>query len=199
MIDKAIKLTGAALQSAQGQVEAWTMVSFAQPWLRDAVRESKQEGPDHRRREIVFVVCFVESYLFEVVRDLVLLWNFKETLQYFPVSGHRRGITKRCKKVFINLHKDGKIKQSINWNSPFWTDFCRLVEMRDGLVHASISRPDNNNLLLKEKPTPSPGDFYKLSQGWALKAALGLVRAMHDAIGMDVPHWIADPDLLLQH
>ena len=198
MSDKGITPPSGAMQLSQGQVEAWTKVSFAQPWLRDTVMESKQEGPDHRRREIVFAVCFAESYLFEVVRDLVLFDDFRESIRYFPV-GRKLGIKDRCKEVFAQLHDHHKIKSAMNWSEPFWPVFCRLVDMRDGLVHASISRPNNNNLPPKEKPIPSPEDFYRLSQGWALKAALDLVRAMHDAMRIDLPRWIADPDLLLTH
>src|SRR5438067_13660622 len=49
--------------------EIWSAGSFSQPWLRDAYSESKLEGPDHRRHEVVFAVCLVETYLFEWVRD----------------------------------------------------------------------------------------------------------------------------------
>jgi hypothetical protein len=187
-----------AMEMSQGRVEVWTTVSFSQSWLRDIVIESKQEGPDHRRKEIVFAVCFVESYLFEVVRDLVLRMNFRETITYFPVR-RKAGIRDRCKEVFCQLHNNKKIPKAMNWSEPFWSEFCQLVEMRDGLIHASISRPYNSDLPKEANPTPSPADFYKLPQGWALKTALGLVCAMHEAIGIEIFPWLADPDLLLQH
>ena len=43
----------------------WLMASFSRDWLRDAYAESQREGPDHRRREVLFSVCLVESYLLE--------------------------------------------------------------------------------------------------------------------------------------
>ena len=50
---------------------------FAPDWLRDARSEAMLlEDIDSRRREIVFAVCFIESYLFEWVRDDVLCRNY---------------------------------------------------------------------------------------------------------------------------
>lgn len=45
---------------------------YAEAWFKDAVEASIQPGPHARRREIVFSVCFVESYLFEWVCDEVI-------------------------------------------------------------------------------------------------------------------------------
>jgi hypothetical protein len=187
-----------AIEMAQGSVEVWITVSLTQPWLRDVVIESKQVGHDHRRKEIVFAVCFIETYLFEIVRDLILRMDYKETTRYFPV-GRRLGIRDRCKEVFKQLFEDKKLKQAMNWSEPFWSEFCRLIDMRDGLVHAAISRPYNSDLSKGANPTPTMEEFRKLSQGWALQTALNLVYAMHEAIGVELFPWLENPDLLLEH
>ena len=56
----------------QSETELWRSASWASRWFADASREA-HIGPDvdARRREIVFAVCFVESYLFEWTRALV--------------------------------------------------------------------------------------------------------------------------------
>jgi hypothetical protein len=177
----------------------WITASFAQAWFRDTFVESQQEGPDHRRKEVLFAVCFVESYLFETVRDFVLRMKFSETTKYFPVDGPRRGIKRRCKEVFDRLYKNGKLTKAMKWNDPFWVEFCRLVDMRDGLIHASISRPDKSDLPRKEKPTPSVEEFFALHPGWALKRARNLVHAVHESIGINAIEWIEYPERLLRH
>src|SRR5947207_3417977 len=40
-----------------GSNTLWIASSFAQGWLRDAIAETRQLGPDHRRREVLFSVC----------------------------------------------------------------------------------------------------------------------------------------------
>src|SRR5713101_4785635 len=77
----------------------WFFYSFAPDWFEDALTEASR-GQDHhaRRREIIFAVCAVESYLVEWVRDEVLKRQFASLTSYFP-SGDRRGITQRWKEV----------------------------------------------------------------------------------------------------
>jgi len=66
---------------------------FAPDWLRDARSEAMLlEDIDSRRREIVFAVCFIESYLFEWVRDDVLCRNYPEIEQYFDLVRYRDGL-----------------------------------------------------------------------------------------------------------
>jgi len=181
-----------AIQSAQGQVEAWRASVFAPAWLEDTAKEAQQDGRDARRREVVFAVCFTESYLYEMVRDQVLPGQPREITRYFPVTKEERkpGIKKRCRKVFTALCQDHKIAQSIDWDSASWTQFEDLVDMRDGLVHASISRPDTASLPEEARPNPNPEHLDKLPRGWALKIVLDLVKTMHAAIGHEPPFWI---------
>jgi hypothetical protein len=71
--DVAIKLEAASMTVSGGTPTIWLTYPFAKEWFEDALHEAKT-GIDHnaRRREIVFAVCFAESYLFEWVRDQVL-------------------------------------------------------------------------------------------------------------------------------
>src|SRR5688572_8593570 len=63
----------------------WITSSFAPAWFQDALREARM-GTDHtaRRSEIVFAVCFAESYLVEWVRDAVLKGRMEQLSTYFP-------------------------------------------------------------------------------------------------------------------
>lgn len=181
-----------------GQPEIWTTVSFSQAWLRDTYFEAIQEGPDHRRKEVIFAICFAESYLFEFVRDVVLALDFRSTPRYFPLATRRnRGIKDRCKDVLKQLYQDGKVKGTPNWSEAFWFDFCRLVDIRDGLVHASISRPDTEDLPKGARPSPLPADFYALQPGWALSKAVSLVKVIHETMEIPPNPWILSPELLL--
>ena len=48
----------------------WQHVSFAKFWYQDTVAEAQgRDGEHSKRREIVFAACFLESYIFEYVRD----------------------------------------------------------------------------------------------------------------------------------
>ena len=142
----------------------WSAGSFAHEWFNDALKEAR-EGRDRnsRRREIVFAVCFTESYLFEWVRDeisrLVGL-SIDELRRYFP-DGDRRGIRERWKDVLKDLYKDKRIKEVPSFDprvNPHWNLFVDLVGYRDGLVHASASRPeiDIDSQSTTPAPPPSP-------------------------------------------
>jgi hypothetical protein len=78
----------------------WLSASFARAWYEDALAEARAGDTfqHRRRREIVFAVCAVESYLLEWVRDDVLSRNFAALNTYFPPDRHR-GI----KAVFPHL------------------------------------------------------------------------------------------------
>ena len=70
---------------AFGMPTIWQTYSFAPEWFADALHEAGQTGNHHaRRREIIFAVCFAESYLVEWVRDEVLNRDFNLLNQYFP-------------------------------------------------------------------------------------------------------------------
>ena len=105
---KSIELRGSVVQRAAFSIP-WNSFSFARDWFEDALREA-QTGKDHnsRRREIVFAVCCVESYLIEWLRDDVLNRKFDSFPRYFPPGDHR-GIRPRWKGVIRKAHSDGLI------------------------------------------------------------------------------------------
>ena len=84
----------AALNIIGQSVQLWLHATYAPAWFQDAQRESALPGIDARRREILFAVCFVESYLLEWTRDEPLKREFKALDDYLP-PGDKRGIIER--------------------------------------------------------------------------------------------------------
>ena len=179
-----------AIHLSVGEPTVWQSRSYAPAWFSDARREAhSDEGGQARRREIVFAVCFVESYLFEWVRDEVLKSDFRRVDKYFP-QHDSRGIRQRWKETLKNLHRDSEIPAVPDFESERWKEFCKLVDYRNGLVHAGASRPDTELLSDKQKPVPSGNVLGQLEAGWALSVADGVVRDGHIAVGSDPPAWL---------
>jgi hypothetical protein len=180
----------------------WSASSFAHEWFNDALKEAR-EGRDRssRRREIVFAVCFTESYLFEWARDEIPGLRIDKLSQYFP-QGDRRGIRARWKDVLKNLYKDKRIKEVPSFDpriNPHWNLFVDLVDYRDGLVHASASRPEididsqSTTPAPPPSPIPSPTDLDQLPAGWAVRVVVTVVRQLHQAVGTNPPAWLCEP------
>jgi len=143
---------------ALGELTVWLTYPFAPEWFEDALHEAKT-GTNHnaRRREIVFAVLCAESYLFEWVRDEVLdgRRDFEKLVihlnKYFP-PGSREGVRDKWKDVPKKLKNDNFIPAVPDLSQPYWRAFRRLVDLRNGLVHARASRPETAQQPQKEKP-----------------------------------------------
>jgi len=178
---------------AFGANKVWLTYSFAPEWFKDALNEART-GSDHhsRRREILFAVCCVESYLFEWTRDEVLNRKFDELKKYFPYRD-RQGIPDRWKKVIKDLKKDNRISKSPDFKDERWQKFKKLVKYRNGLVHGSPSRPETSPLGDNQKPVPSKTMLEQLEAGWAVKIVIQLIRHLHEAVGTSTPQWLVEP------
>jgi hypothetical protein len=173
--------------------EVWLLATFAPKWFADMSHEAALEGGDARRREIVFAVCFVESYLLEWTRDEPLKRDFRALDRYFPADD-REGITSRWKTVTKDLLADGRIRAHPDHSrSAAWTDFIKLVGYRDGLVHARTGRPQTGDTPKDAQPTPTIDELNKMPTGWPTRVAVALVRELHAAVGTDSPKWLVDP------
>lgn len=173
----------------------WLTANFAPRWYADAKNEANQTGDDARRREIVFAVAFVESYLFEWVRDVVLSGEFAKLNDYFP-PGETRPVRDRVKDVLADLARDNELKQKPDWRQPEfrWSDFCLLVDFRNGLVHGAASRPDTAGLPKGEKPNPGSIELQEINPGWPTKVAHDLFSSLLKLYGRELPTWLIDPD-----
>ncbi len=174
-------------------VNLWAMHTYAPDWFSDACSEIKSSSdPKSRRREIVFAVCFAESYLFEWVRDELLQADFEKLTRYFPVED-RRGIKQRWKEVIKQLVTDGLIKKSPDFVEKYWQEFRTLVDFRDGLVHANASRPDSGQIEEKMRTFPAAHILENLEPGWPTNTVKELVSRLHHAVGTIPPEWLRLP------
>ncbi len=166
---------------------------FAQSWFEDALREAKILDDVHaRRREIVFAVCFAETYLFEWVRDEVVRGDVRKLNTYFQPGKFRR-IEEKWKDIPKELAADSLIAAAPNQGDSNWQNFLEVVAFRHGLVHAAASRPHSGDLPQKERAVPTMEDLSGLTPGWALAVVVNLIRRLHDAIQTTPPKWLPGP------
>jgi hypothetical protein len=170
-------------------VQLWVNYRHAPDWFADAVREASEPGHHARRREIVFAVCLADSYLAEWVIASVGPGGDRS---YLP-SGDRRGVTQRWKDIPKDLVRDGVIPATLDLNVDA-VEWRRLVNYRDGLVHANASRPEQLGVDQPEwMPMPSKSELDNLEPGWALGVVVERIRRLHQAVGTDPPTWLGNP------
>ena len=184
------EIGGVPSEETVGIPTLWNTYPFAPEWLEDARREARKPA-DHnaRRREVIFAICFAESYLFEWVLNRVLDWRdfgqlVEDLNRYFP-PGSKRGVRDKWKEVPKRLLEDNRVTGIPELEQPYWQDFTRLVEMRDGLIHARSSRPGTTTQPDKERPLPSKTDLDNLPAGWPTKVVIKLVDKLHEATGLE--------------
>ena len=167
----------------------WLTHSFAPLWYEDAKREAGDLTRSARRREILFAVPTVESFLFEWVRDIVLKRDFARLNEFFPAKGNR-GISEKWKTVIKQLFSEKLISQCPAFGGRTWMDFMKLIEFRNGLVHARASRPSTFELLPELQPLPSVAALDALKPGEATEIVSMLIRELAVATGHQAPNWL---------
>ena len=172
----------------------WLTGNYANLWFIDALNEARSEpSRDSNRRQIIFAVCFIESYLFEWVRDEVLKGDYASIDKYFPIT-QKRGIKDRWKEVIKQLHDEDLIPDIPDYRtSTAWEDFNKLVDYRDGLVHGAASRPETSSQPNKNNPVPSTKQLSKIESDWPTKAAVNLVGELHQTTNTQTPDWLELP------
>ncbi len=170
---------------------AWQASNFAEAWLRDAVEQTLTDDVNARRKEIIFAVCFAESYLFEWARMRLMP---TEVNKYFPTDSHdskyRRSLLKKWVEVPRELASDGIIRERPTLDV---SDLWRLVNYRNGLVHAEASRQEPiGGPPIESKAFPTTSDLAELEPGWATGIVVSLVRQLHGQIGEDPPKYVED-------
>jgi hypothetical protein len=185
-----IKASDTVRVGALEHTELWLAASFAASWFHDALGESRQAKGDidARRREVLFAVCFVESYLLEWTRGLVGPRDYKK---YFPK--HRMGIRERWKFVIKALAKGKRIAGAPSFGGADFRAFLKLAAYRDGLVHANASLPTSKADPSATPPVPSPDELRDMEPDWPVRVAADLVGSLHAAVGSSAPHWLVNP------
>jgi hypothetical protein len=173
--------------------DVWLSATFAPLWFSDGQREAALDGADARRREIVFAVCFAESYLLEWVRDEALRRQFRDLDKYFRPDA-RRGVIQKWKDVTTQLESDQVVPVRPDYGqSAAWRDFTKLVGYRDGLVHARASRPKTGDTSEAATPAPTIHVLENMERGWPTGVVIALVTELHAAVGTAPPAWLRNP------
>jgi hypothetical protein len=123
------------------------------------------------------------------VRDEVLNRDFVTLQRYFPDES-KRGVTEEFKAVPKQLSSDGLILRSLDCGGREFADFRQLITYRDGLVHASASRPDTNELRQEARPIPSKRELDGIAAGWATGVVRTLLQKLHTDTGTSPPAWL---------
>lgn len=188
--DMVISLKTLSLEASPSTPEVWLAYSFAPEWFNDALREARTGADyDSRRREILFSVCFAESYLVEWVRDEVLKGrDIKEFKKYLM----KKTAVDKWKDIPKQLHKDGLIPHKPDLSGEYWREWKKLVRYRNGLVHAAASRPESKKLS-DNPPMPPKRELDQLQPGWAVRVVIELVKHLHKAAGTSPPEWLIKP------
>jgi hypothetical protein len=182
----------------------WITTNLARSWYNDAMSEVNGNiaagGSTHRdriRREILFAVCLAETYLFEWVRDSVLNHDYEKLNQYFPPIERKRPkmpVREKWREVPKQLVSNGLLSTLPRWTAEQDMAWKRLVDYRNGLVHARASRPDTKGLGNGENPIPGPDELDQVvKRGWALGVVIDRIRGLHQAAGTELPSWLQRP------
>jgi hypothetical protein len=192
--DITIRAEPAVVQASVGIPTVWQTYSWARAWFEDTLKEASvpadSEQKRHaRRREILFAVCFAESYLFEWVRDEVLKRDFSRLSAYFP-QGRKRGVFEKWKDIPEQLRDEGLIPKVPQRGDVHSGDWRKLIDYRDGLVHARASRPETKSQSSEERPAPTVAELDDTPPGWAVGVVREQVRRLHEAAGTSPPEWL---------
>ena len=186
----------------------WTDIvrsNFARDWFDDAHREATKEIPNHfaasaaRRREIIFAVCTLESYLFEWTRGIILReytteidWKNKLD-EYFPRRSAAKSIIDSWKDVPKKLYRLGLIKGTPNLGGPTWNTFREVYRYRNALIHAAVSWPKLEVTASLVPALDSKAELGALPAGWAIKIVAELIRDLNNKAGTATPDWLDHP------
>jgi hypothetical protein len=179
-------MSGLAAEAVFGAVVVWQHYSHAPDWFEDAKTEAAKPGANARRKEIVFCVCFAESYLYEWVLGDVLGRDLTKLPTYFP-ENRRRGIYDKWKDIPKQLKGEGLIAAVPDASDAHGRDWRRLTEYRDGLIHAVASKPQGGGFM----PKPTKTELDQLAPGWAFGVVVEHVRRLNTAAGTKLPAWFA--------
>ena len=169
----------------------WISANYAKNWYLDALAEvSDVATKDNKRREIVFSVCFLESYIYEWVRnkDIQLLKTFfGDDAKNSEGKFYSKSLKEKWKYIPPDMISEfcGDHQKDIDLS-----DLGVLIGYRNGFVHGGASKPSNNDLKPKEQPKPKPEEIDCLKSGWAIRVATKLVISLHDMMNTSVPEYI---------
>lgn len=175
--------------------------SYAERWWADAAGEASAvadaddpaEVRSAVRRQIVFVVCALESWFFEWVRDDVL--DDVAAASALFVEGGRERLTDRIKRVLCELHARGELATKPGFaESDVWEDLHEILDDRHGLVHAVASLPRGDVPEDAKEARPTPDRLVALAPAEPLVTVRGIVELVTSFADAEPPDWMEVPD-----
>lgn len=166
-----------------------TATNYAGDWYADARGEvSDSANKNNKRREIVFSVFFLESYLYEWVRSQrpdFLTSFFDNNAKTLDGKHSLRGLKYKWQYIPSAIARELKLATDFELDLH---ELESLIKFRDGFVHAKASRIYNDNTEEKNLPVPSQEELENTIQsGWAVTTAKNLVISLHQKIDSDPP------------
>ncbi len=124
----------------------------------------------------------------EWARDHVLNRDSGKIEHYFPPDS-KVGVLDQWKETLKSLNKDGLISGVPNFNSSVWHEFTKLVELRNLIVYAHISRP----VKIEGSTVSFPQKLEQVPPGWPCQVFCNLASALHGCLGTSLPVWLVLP------
>lgn len=168
-----------------GEHDTWLAQNFAQQWYLDACNEANTNTLDARRREIIFAVACIESYLVEWVRDCFSVDCLNEHLA--PIE--KKGINERWKLVIKELC-DKKEYEAPCFKTGKWSEFTKYIKYRNSLLHGNMSKP---YIQKKNNDSPTFESLSKLKPGAASGIVYELILELSQVTNTQIPTWCERP------
>lgn len=166
--------------------------NYAEHWYADALAEVKDSADsNNKRREIVFSTCFLESYIYEWVRNYgthFVTKYFSETAKTHDGDFYAKGLKNKWKYIPSEIAKELGLVQSLTLDL---SGLGELIKFRNGLVHAKASKFYNAFTEKSDQPVPSQEELEgSIKTGWAISVASKLVTSLHEKLNSDVPNYL---------
>lgn len=186
--DNVIETETGTILAIGNDPSAWIMATFSPQWFRDALHEATSSADEYSiRREIVFSSCFLESYIFEWVRDI----DIKVVDDYFPQDKQHPRFGRKLVEKWKYVPKELSAEKNMGVDPALSLSLLGdLNGLRNALVHSSVSRP--TQLGKKSKKLPPREALRKKKAGWALGIAVKLVEELHGKFGTAAPAYLKE-------
>ena len=166
--------------------------NYAEDWYADALAEvNDSENKKNKRREIVFAVCFLESYIYEWVRNYgtnYLAKYFTDTAKNFDGEFYTNGLKNKWKYIPPEIANELGEAKDIKLDL---SGLGRLIKLRNGFIHAKASKLYNSSTKKKDQPVPTQEELdNNINSGWAVSVAENLVISLHEKMNSDAPIYL---------
>jgi hypothetical protein len=186
--------------SAIPSTQLWTHRQMAQAFLDDARAASAGDDERAKRQEIIFSVCFSESFLVEwAMKALRNDWGEVARLLYpeRTLSDGRRvdvleGVNERWKNAprrIAENHPDALVGEANN-DGQEYQEFKELVDYRNLLVHGGGALPERVNEDSQNPLSPNKNLIGDIPHGWAASVAMAVAAKLCRETGVEGFPWL---------